>query len=77
MRIIFESPADARAGSAIVEQYGFTSTVEEKTLTTSCPPLLAAPEIVRRLGPERIARIDIGPLAGRGPANDPGWFARP
>lgn len=61
MRIIFESSEAARAGLGVVEEYGFSAVVQDQTMTTDCPALLAAPAIMRGVGPERVERIEIVP----------------
>jgi hypothetical protein len=60
MRIVFESSEAARAGVNVVERYGFSAVIDDETLTTDCPALLAAPAILRSIGPEHVARMEVG-----------------
>jgi hypothetical protein len=73
MRISFSTPKAAHAAVAILQQYGFTAEQNERSVTTDCPTLLAAPAIERSIGLELVEQIDLSVVTlSAAPINDNG-----
>jgi len=71
MRIQFSTPKAAHAAVAILQQYGFSAEEHERSVTTDCPTLLAAPAIERSIGLELVENIDLSVVTlSSAPIND-------
>jgi hypothetical protein len=71
MRISFSTPKAARAAVAILQQYGFSAEQDDRSVTTDCPTLLAAPAIERSIGLELVEHIDLSVVTlSAAPIND-------
>ena len=71
MRIQFSTPKAAHAAVAILQQYGFSAEQHERSVTTDCPTLQAAPAIERSIGLELVENIDLSVVTlSSAPIND-------